>query len=153
MTALGRAAAFSGCLLLSPCLSGYGAAFAAPAQPQRTPEQVGAIKAWNLQISRQIESKKRYPAAALLRREQGTVVIRFRLDRQGQLVSTRILRTSGIATLDNAGLALVRQAQPFPPPPPLAALQFDVPIRYWVNRPLLPRCTLLNRLLGPCTSP
>jgi outer membrane biosynthesis protein TonB len=41
------------------------------------------------------------------------VVILFRLDRQAQLVSSRILRTSGSATLDNAGLALVRQAQPF----------------------------------------
>jgi TonB family protein len=153
MSALGRAAAISICLLLLPCLSGCGAAFAAAAQPQRTPEQVTAIQAWYLQLSRQIESKKQYPAAALQRREQGTVGIRFRLDRQGQLVSSRILRTSGIATLDNAGLALIGQAQPFPPPPPFAGLQFDVAIRYRVDLPLLPRCTLVNRLLGPCISP
>ena len=173
---MGRAAAISICLLLLPCLGGCGAAFAAAAQPQRTPEQVTAIQAWYLQLSRQIESKKQYPAAALQRREQGTVGIRFRLDRQGQLVSSRILRTSGIATLDtyreeglfdraaelapyweatldNAGLALIGQAQPFPPPPPFAGLQFDVAIRYRVDRPLLPRCTLVNRLLGPCISP
>ncbi len=150
MSALGRAAAISICLLLLPCLGGCGAAFAAAAQPQRTPEQVTAIQAWYLQLSRQIESKKQYPAAALQRREQGTVGIRFRLDRQGQLVSSRILRTSGIATLDNAGLALIGQAQP---PPPFAGLQFDVAIRYRVDLPLLPRCTLVNRLLGPCISP
>jgi TonB family protein len=125
-------------------------AFAAAAAPQRTPEQAAAIAAWQLQIVRQLNSKKQYPAAALARREQGTVLILFRLDRQGQLVGSRIARTSGNATLDNAGLALVRQAQPFPPPPPLAHLLFSVPIRYSFP---LPRCTLLSRLLGPCTSP
>jgi periplasmic protein TonB len=141
------------CVLPLAASMTHGAeAFAAAARPQPTPEQVATIKAWYLQIARQLESKKQYPAAALPRREQGTVVILFRLDRQAQLVSSRILRTSDSATLDNAGLALVRQAQPFPPPPPLANLQFDVPIRYRVDRPLLPRCTLVNRLLGPCTS-
>jgi TonB family protein len=105
-------------------------------------------RAWYKQIVRQLESKKQYPAAALPRREQGTVLILFRLDRQGQLVSSRISRMSGSATLDNAGLALVRQAQPFSPPPPLAGLQFSVPIRYWVYP--LPRCTFLNRLFQPC---
>lgn len=82
MSALGRAAAFSSCLLLVPCLSGCGAAFAAAAQLQRTPEQVAAIEAWKVQINRQLESKKQYPAAARSRREQGVVLILFRLDRQ-----------------------------------------------------------------------
>jgi protein TonB len=123
---------------------------AAAAQPQPTPQQVAAIAAWYKQIVRQLESRKQYPAAALPRREQGTVLILFRLDRQGQLVSSRISRTSGSATLDNAGLALVRHAQPFSPPPPLAGLQFSVPIRYWVYP--LPRCTFLNRLFQPCVS-
>jgi hypothetical protein len=53
MSALGRAAAISICLLLLPCLSGCGAAFAAAAQPQRTPEQVAAFEAWRKQIGRQ----------------------------------------------------------------------------------------------------
>src|SRR5262245_46333321 len=92
-------------------------AFAAAAQPQRTPERVAAIEAWKVQVMRQLESKKQYPAAARLRREQGAVLILFRLDRQGRLISSRIVRGSGSATLDNAGLALVSQAQPFPPPP------------------------------------
>src|SRR5262245_62036040 len=98
MTRLFQSVVLLAVLLLAPCVT-YGAertgeayeAFAAAAQPQqRTPEQVAAIRAWYLQISRQIESKKQYPAAALPRREQGIVEIRFRLDRQGQLVSSRI---------------------------------------------------------------
>jgi TonB family protein len=130
-------------------------AFAAAAAPGAlTPEQVAAIGAWKQQIARQLESKKQYPAVALPRLEQGTVLILFRLDRQGRLVSSRISRGSGSVTLDNAGLALVRQAQPFPsPPPPLVLPQISVPIRYAVRPAPLPRCTLANRLVGPCTSP
>jgi protein TonB len=106
-------------------------AFAAAAPPQRTPEQVAAIEAWKVQIVRQLESRKQYPAGARLRREEGAVLIVFRLDRQGRLVSSRIVQGSGSATLDNAGLALVRQAQPFQPPPPVAVgKQIILPIRY-----------------------
>jgi TonB family protein len=149
--------------MLPLCTGTYGAdlakegyrAFAAAAAPRAfTPEQVAAVGAWKLQIARQLEGKKQYPAAALPRLEQGTVLILFRLDRQGRLVSSRIARGSGSGTLDNAGLALVRQAQPFPPPPPsLVQPQITVPIRYAVRPRAFPRCTLANRLLGPCTSP
>jgi len=149
MSALGRVAAFSNCLLLLLCLSGCSAAFAAPAQPQRTPEQVAAFEAWRKQIGRQLESRKQYPPDARARREEGDVLIVFHLDRQGRLIGSRIVRSSGSAALDKAGLALVRQAQPFPPPPALTVgKRIILPIRYhW-----LPRCTLVNRLLGPCTS-
>ena len=156
ITRLFRAVMLLCVLPLAPCVT-YGAertseayeAFAAAAQPQPTPAQIAAIEAWKLQIARQLESKKQYPADARLRREQGAVLIVFRLDRQGRLVSSRIVRGSGSATLDNAGLALVRDAQPFAPPP-AAVGNIVLPIRY---RYSLPRCTLLNRLLGPCTSP
>jgi periplasmic protein TonB len=158
MTRLFQGVVLLGVLSLTPCVT-YGAertseayeAFAAAAQSQRTPEQGAAIGAWKSQIARQLESKKRYPAAARSRREEGNVLIVFRLDRQGRLVSSRIVRSSGSATLDKAGLALVSHAQPFPPPPPAAfGKPIILPIRYHYS---LPRCTLLNRLLGPCTSP
>jgi TonB family protein len=154
MLALGRAAAFSGCLLLLPCLSGCGAAFAAAAAAAQrlTPEQVAALEAWKRQVVRQLESKKQYPAAALPRREQGTVLILFHLDRRGRLLGSRISKGSGSTTLDNAGLALVHQAQPFPPPP-VTETRLTLPINYSVRVAPLPRCTLANRLLGPCTSP
>jgi periplasmic protein TonB len=156
MTRLFKSVVLLCVLSLAPCVT-YGAermseaheAFAAAA-PQLTPAQVAAIEAWRKQIGKQLESKKKYPADARARREEGDVLIVFHLDRQGRLVGSRIVRGSGSATLDKAGLALVREAQPFPPPPPLAASKrIILPIRYhW-----LPRCTLANRLLGPCTSP
>ena|SRR5262245_8078288 len=157
ITRLFRSVALLCVLSLAPCVT-YGAertsgayeAFAAAAQPQRSPAQVAAIEAWKVQIVRQLESRKQYPADARSRREEGAVLIVFRLDRQGRLVSSRIVRGSGSATLDNAGLALVSQAQPFPPPPPVAVgKQIILPIRYHYS---LPRCTLVNRLLGPCTT-
>jgi periplasmic protein TonB len=138
MTRLVRCVVLLFVLSLSPCVT-YGEertseayeAFAAAAQPQRTPEQVAAVEAWRKKIGRQLESKKHYPAAARVRREEGDVLIVFRLDRQGRLVSSRIVRSSGSATLDKAGLALVREAQPFPPPPPVAfGKPIILPIQY-----------------------
>ncbi len=154
MTRLVRAVMLLCVLPLAASMTHGAEAFAAAAQPQPTPEQVAVVEAWKLKIGRQLESKKKYPAAARMQREQGTVLILFRLDRQGRLVGIRIARGSGSPTLDNAGLALVRQAQPFPPPPPsLAEPQLTLPINYRIRPAPLPRCTLVNRLLGPCTSP
>ena len=123
----------------------------AAATPSRPAE---AFKAWTFRVARHIASKKRYPAAASARREQGTVVVTFVLDRQGRLSGNRVLRTSGFATLDSAALELVRQAQPFPAPPSgSAAPRFNmvINIRYELTPPL-PRCTFLNRLFQPCVS-
>jgi periplasmic protein TonB len=108
--------------------------------------------AWMAQIRRQLESKKRFPAAARARWEQGTVVVAFVLDRQGRLAGSRVARSSGFAALDSAALELVRQAQPFPAPPaelPSPRLNMTIPIRYQA----LPPCTFLNRLFQPCTTP
>jgi TonB family protein len=147
------------CMLpLSVCIAhglerkseGYEA-LAAAAPPKRTPEQVAALAAWKLQVARQLERKKQYPAAARARREQGTVFVFFVVDRQGRLSDSRVLRSSGFATLDSASLNLVRQAQPFPPPPAeLTALQFKmtVPVIYTLGR-----CGPLDRLFGRCAAP
>jgi periplasmic protein TonB len=95
-----------------------------------------AVAAWKMRVYRKLASKRNYPAAAIARREQGTVHVRFSLDRRGHLVSNRIVRGSGFAALDNAALELVRQAQPFPPPPaelPAAQLNMSIPIDYTLS--------------------
>jgi TonB family protein len=57
----------------------------------------------------------------------------FRIDRQGHVVSSGIVKSSGSAILDAEALALVKRAAPFPPPPPAvpdASLSFIVPINF-----------------------
>jgi protein TonB len=65
-----------------------------------------------------LEKHKAFPAAAQARRQQGVVYIRFKMDRTGRVLETRIERGSGYAILDRAALALPARAQPLPPPPP-----------------------------------
>jgi protein TonB len=80
-----------------------------------------------------VERHKGYPASARTRHETGTAELAFTLDRNGKVVASRIVRTSGSAALDQETIDTVRRAQPFPPPPQnLSGETFDftVPIRF-----------------------
>jgi protein TonB len=46
------------------------------------------------------------------------VVVGFRLSNSGRLLSSYVMRSSGLAGMDQAALACVRRAGPFPAPPP-----------------------------------
>jgi TonB family protein len=53
------------------------------------------------------------------------------LDRAGRVVSASIAQSSGDASFDNAALAMMRRADPVPPPPALIAddgLSFSLPV-------------------------
>lgn len=84
----------------------------------------------------------RYPSEVLgrLRRalrsnssSRGEVVVRFTVLANGQVSGISIGRSSGNATVDQAGLATVTRAAPFPPIPPQANRSnwtFDVPLAF-----------------------
>ena len=59
---------------------------------------------------------KTYPAESRRRGEEGRVVIRFTVDRSGHVSDATVTTSSGIAQLDEATLALMRDASlpPFP---------------------------------------
>jgi periplasmic protein TonB len=102
-------------------------------QRQVTPRSATAVPTWKSEIVALLERNKRYPHEAHARGEHGVVQLLFTLDRTGQLRASRILRSSGVAVLDEEALALVRRAQPFPPPPPEMpgnSLDLTVPIRF-----------------------
>jgi periplasmic protein TonB len=80
-----------------------------------------------------LERNKSYPPAAQSRRQQGVAQLFFSLDRQGRVTESRLLSSSGAAALDQEALALLRRAQPFPPPPPELTgdrVGVTVPIRF-----------------------
>jgi protein TonB len=106
---------------------------AAPVQGQANVNNSNAIPTWRTRVVNMLERNKRYPSAAQARREQGTAQLAFSLDRQGRVTSSKILRSSGSAALDNETLELVKRAQPFPPPPPElpgGEISLSVPIRF-----------------------
>ena len=83
-----------------------------------------------------LERAKRYPRDAQLRREQGTVYLRFRMDRAGRVLSAGIDRSSGFPDLDAEVLDMIQRAQPLPPIPPeiaQAQLELVVPVRFFLR--------------------
>jgi protein TonB len=86
---------------------------------------------WKSQVITLLEHNKRYPSEARARGEQGVTRLAFRIDRDGHLLSSRIVASSGSTALDAETLALVQRAQPFPPPPPeLTGSELTVPLRF-----------------------
>jgi protein TonB len=99
------------------------------------PVQARAVVAtWRSQIVTILERNKRYPSEARSRGEQGVTRLAFSIDAQGRLLSSRIVASSGSAALDAETLALVRRAEPFPPPPPeLAGNELTVPVSFNIH--------------------
>ncbi|AHE99902.1 energy transducer TonB family protein [Thioalkalivibrio paradoxus] len=65
-----------------------------------------------------LERHKDYPRIAQRRREEGTVLLLFTVDRQGFLLDHTIVRSSGHRSLDNTVEHMIRRAQPLPWIPP-----------------------------------
>jgi protein TonB len=65
-------------------------------------------------VYQKIEKCKRYPRLARYRGIEGEALLEFVLARDGKLMDTRVLRSSGYAILDREALLTVRRAKPFP---------------------------------------
>lgn len=101
------------------------------------PAAAGADKAvadsYFSQLKRWLDQNKRYPVAAKKQKQQGVAVVTFTIDRRGQLLSSRIHRSSGHAVLDEAALALLARAAPMPRLPEgmtMPTLTLTLPIDY-----------------------
>ncbi len=62
-------------------------------------------------------------------RSRGTAVIAFSVGSSGQLARASVARSSGSSALDQAALALIRKAAPFPRPPAGAQRSFSIRIK------------------------
>ena len=68
---------------------------------------------WNHLVSVRLQQNKRYPSGAV-RGEHGTVAFSFVVNSKGQILSQRIVRSSGHPVLDNEALAMIQRLQPLP---------------------------------------
>jgi TonB family protein len=64
-----------------------------------------------------IEKAKRYPREARRRGWEGIVVLSFQINRKGEVAKIRLIQSSGYHELDEEGMAILRRASPFSPPP------------------------------------
>ena len=65
-----------------------------------------------------IEAHKRYPSAARLRQIEGRTTVRFVIGSDGRITDLGVVNSARSGVLDRAACAAVREASPFPVPPP-----------------------------------
>ncbi len=91
---------------------------------------------WLTNVVRQLQRQRRYPAAARSRKEEGTVVLSFSVDRAGHVLARTIAQSSGHAELDDEVMALVMRAEPLPPFPasmPQQTIDLTLPMRFTIR--------------------
>lgn len=76
-----------------------------------------AGNAYQRALRRHISPFRLYPAKAAIRRSEGVVVVRFRLDRAGGIQEAWVVRPSPDPVLDQAALDTLWRAEPMPPVP------------------------------------
>ena len=88
-------------------------------------QAASAKQSWQSLILAQLQREKRYPGYALRMKQQDTVMVRFTIDRDGNVLETAIEKSKGYATLDRESLQLLERASPLPKPPASAFTQSD----------------------------
>lgn len=106
-------------------------------EPQLTASSPAAseINSYLALVRSQIERYKYYPRFSKKQDHQGTVLIKLDIAKNGSIVKTALLSSSGYNTLDKAALDAVRQSSPLPAPSDygLRELSLDVPVQYMIR--------------------
>ena len=96
---------------------------APPAPETRAPPKTAHIgqfseagsNAYNARVFGHLQRFKRYPQAA--HGASGTVLVKFVLNRAGDVIESAVTKSSGNGVLDHEALEILRRASPFPPFP------------------------------------
>jgi protein TonB len=99
---------------------------------KKTGGDTTAASEYRGKLYQHLEKKKVNPRS----REAGTVVVRFTVDSSGQVVSREVTESSGSKMLDDAAVASIDKAAPFPPMPgdiASAPMVVSVPFKFSVR--------------------
>ncbi|PWC79348.1 energy transducer TonB [Azospirillum sp. TSH64] len=108
----------------------------APAAPAPSAAPSRAVPSWQGRLLSHLERHKRYPRAAQARRQEGVAQVRFTIDREGNVLSVQLDRSSGVSSLDEETVEMVRRASPLPAPPEEMAkdrIELVVPVQFFIR--------------------
>ncbi len=94
--------------------------------PGHTADYLASLQAW-------LEKHKKYPARARSRRQEGTALLYFVMDRGGNVKEARLKKSSGYRLLDREVMKMIKRAQPLPHMPAdmtEARLELVVPVQF-----------------------
>lgn len=121
-------AASSSATTAPPKLDTQPARTTAASQSSRASADPAQQVQWEAQLVAHLERFKRYPQNARDRGDRGVAYLRFEIDSDGKVLSTRIVRSAGFTELDQATLDMISRASPVPCPPEGSKLRFTVPV-------------------------
>ncbi len=85
------------------------------------------------EVTAWLEKHKRYPRRSKLRNEEGVVMLRFVVNRDGMVSVSTIEESSGYKRLDKEAMGMIERAQPLPPIPEdmrQANLDLVIPVKF-----------------------
>ncbi|TQV83145.1 energy transducer TonB [Denitrobaculum tricleocarpae] len=106
--------------------AGQGDNTAGGGAPGTSSDYYREVTAW-------LEKHKRYPRRSKLRNEQGVVMLRFVVNRDGMVSVSAIEESSGYKRLDKEAMGMIERAQPLPPIPEdmrQANLDLVIPVKF-----------------------
>jgi len=92
-----------------------------------------AVSAYNALVIAHLQRYRVYPEAARAARVTGVSIVRFTLAASGTVVAVSLAGSSGTGVLDQAAVAMVQRASPFPPIPASVgrgSMTFAAPVRF-----------------------
>jgi len=93
-----------------------------------------AIASYNQRVRAHLMRFHQYPSAG--GGQRGVARLSFTLSRSGQVTSSRLGGSSGVAAFDAQAMSMIRQASPFPPIPDEiknGAMSFSIPVEFTVR--------------------
>jgi protein TonB len=105
----------------------------APAASTMPAGRAGPPPDYLTQVRLRLEQNKTYPRMAEMRRQEGEVMLRFTIDRDGHVLSHVIDRSSGYTVLDRETESMLARSDPLPPvPQELTGTTFEivVPVQF-----------------------
>jgi len=97
--------------------------------PGDTVDYLSTLQAW-------LEKHKQYPSSARRRRQEGTALLYFVMDRDGQVLDFSIRQSSGHSSLDQEVAAMIERAQPLPRMPDSMTQnrqEFVIPVQFFLR--------------------
>ncbi len=82
-----------------------------------TPSTSAVPASWQSRVLGHLAHFKRYPGDARQRKRAGAAWVRFQVDRDGKLLASELVTSSGTVLLDREALQVLERAQPLPAPP------------------------------------
>ncbi|GAA3940874.1 TonB family protein [Litoribacillus peritrichatus] len=108
----------------------------APVQGYSPQQAALAQYRWQSELMAYLAYEKRYPRLSRKKQEEGTAVVRFSMNRRGEVQSASLVQGTRYQALNRESLDLFQRASPLPPPPEEVEgelVELVIPIEFYLG--------------------